>query len=220
MGLFDRFKKKEDLKTKSNVEEMRKNYEITYGITSDGRLQIDFYDMKSEIGQFYDTTRLIVGNNPVIFDNQAVQNCIVSWYRQDDTTFADPKYNGESMNARDYKGILAQIDPMLLQYDENYCVSVMKDLLNQKRVNQYLQNGLQENPERPCGKYVGGIQKTDNGYRKFFAINVGKASHNSRLMVERRRENRERAEQKKQMEIARRKAEIQKLQSEIDDISR
>ena len=55
---------------------------------------------------------------------------------------------------------------------------------------------------------------------KFFNIDAGIASHNSRLMVERRRENREKMEQKKRMEIDRKKAEIQRLQSEIDDMYR
>lgn len=34
-------------------------------------------------------------------------------------------------------------------------------------MNQYLENGLQESPEHPCGKYIGGMRKTENGYNKF-----------------------------------------------------
>lgn len=219
MGLFDRFKKNKQ-ETDKKVDNISKDYEIKYGMSQDGRLQIDFYDRNIKVGQFYDTTRLIVGDKTVVLANQRVQNCIVSWYRQDDTVFSDPQYENESIDARSYKGVLAQIDPVLLQSDEKYCSNVMRYLLNKKRVNQYLENGLQESPEHPCGKYIGGMRKTENGYSKFFNIDAGIASHNSRLMVERRRENREKMEQKKRMEIDRKRAEIQKLQSEIDDMYR
>lgn len=219
MGLFDRFKKNKQ-ETDKKVDNISKDYEIKYGMSQDGRLQIDFYDRNIKVGQFYDTTRLIVGDKTVVLANQRVQNCIVSWYRQDDTIFSDPQYENESIDARSYKGVLAQIDPVLLQSDEKYCSNVMRYLLNKKRVNQYLENGLQESPEHPCGKYIGGMRKTENGYSKFFDIDAGIASHNSKLMVERRRENREKMEQKKRMEIDRKKAEIQRLQSEIDDMYR
>ena len=219
MGLFDRFKKNKQ-ETDKKVDNISKDYEIKYGMSQDGRLQIDFYDRNIKVGQFYDTTRLIVGDKTVVLANQRVQNCIVSWYRQDDTIFSDPQYENESIDARSYKGVLAQIDPVLLQSDEKYCSNVMRYLLNKKRVNQYLENGLQESLEHPCGKYIGGMRKTENGYSKFFNIDAGIASHNSRLMVERRRENREKMEQKKRMEIDRKRAEIQKLQSEIDDMYR
>ena len=219
MGLFDRFKKNKQ-ETDKKVDNISKDYEIKYGMSQDGRLQIDFYDRNIKVGQFYDTTRLIVGDKTVVLANQRVQNCIVSWYRQDDTIFSDPQYENESIDARSYKGVLAQIDPVLLQSDEKYCSNVMRYLLNKKRVNQYLENGLQESPEHPCGKYIGGMRKTENGYNKFFDIDAGIAAHNSKLMVERRRENREKMEQKKRMEIDRKKAEIQRLQSEIDDMYR
>ena len=188
MGLFDRFKKKKkELENNNKLNEGEKGYEIEYGRTRDGRLQVDFYDKSAKIGQFYDTTRFVVDNKPLILANEEVRNCIVSWYRQDDTIFGNPEYEGESLNARDYKGILAQIDPMLLSVDENYCSVVMRNLLDQKRVLKYLEDGLQETPERPCGKYIGGVRSTEKGYDKFFSLPVGRASHNSDLMINCRR---------------------------------
>lgn len=86
MGLFDRFKKNKQ-ETDKKVDNISKDYEIKYGMSQDGRLQIDFYDRNIKVGQFYDTTRLIVGDKTVVLANQRVQNCIVSWYRQDDTIF-------------------------------------------------------------------------------------------------------------------------------------
>ena len=131
MGLFDRFKKNKQ-ETDKKVDNISKDYEIKYGMSQDGRLQIDFYDRNIKVGQFYDTTRLIVGDKTVVLANQRVQNCIVSWYRQDDTIFSDPQYENESTDARSYKGVLAQIDPVLLQSDEKYCSNVMRYLLNKK----------------------------------------------------------------------------------------
>ena len=109
---------------------------------------------------------------------------------------------------------------MLLSVDENYCSVVMRNLLDQKRVLKYLEDGLQETPERPCGKYIGGVRPTEKGYDKFFSLPVGRASHNSDLMINCRRECRESIEAQKQREIANKKARIQQLQSEIDDMSK
>lgn len=216
MGLLDMFKKKSP-EMKNEIQKPQKEYEIEYSTTKDGRLQIDFYDNKIKVGQLYDSTRLVVGNRPVVLANQAVQNCLVSWYNRDDAVFVG---EGESLSAKEYKGVLAQIDLALLEADEKYCVTVMKNLLEQNRVNKYLEEGLKENPERPCGKYIGGVKETEEGYKKIFSMIVGQASHNSELMVNCRRELRESIEAKKQAEIAKRKAQIQKLQSEIDDMSR
>ena len=282
MGLFDIFKKKEkEPEIQNGLNEAQKSYEIEYKTTRDGRLQIDFYDKGTKFSQFYDTTRLVVDNRPIMLAGQEVRNCIVSWYSQDDAVFLDSeyegeslnardyrgilaqidptllqtdenycsvvmrklldkkrvtkyleeglqetpeqpcgKYIGESLNARDYRGILAQIDPTLLQTDENYCSVVMRKLLDKKRVTKYLEEGLQETPEQPCGKYIGGVKLTEKGYGKFFSLPVGRASHNSDLMINRRREHRENIEAKKQREIADKKAQIQQLQSEIDDMSK
>lgn len=183
-------------------------------------MQVDFYDKNAKVGQFYDTTRLVVDNRPIMLAGQEVRNCIVSWYSQDDAVFLDSEYEGESLNARDYRGILAQIDPTLLQTDENYCSVVMRKLLDKKRVTKYLEEGLQETPEQPCGKYIGGVKLTEKGYGKFFSLPVGRVSHNSDLMINRRREHRENIEAKKQREIANKRAQIQQLQSEIDDMSK
>ncbi len=219
MGLFDIFKKKEKQipEMPKEIQKQQKEYNIEYSTTTDGRLQIDFLDNKAKVGQLYDTTRLVVGNKPIALAYQAVQNCLVSWYNQDDVILVG---EGESLNAKSYKGILAQIDPILLETDEKYCVTVMRNLLEQNRVKKYLEDGLKENPERPCGKYIGGVKETEEGYKKIFSTAVGQASHNSELMVNRRKELRESIEAKKQKEIANKRAQIQKLQNEIDDMSR
>ena len=125
MGLLDMFKKKSP-EMERKTQKPQKEYEIEYSTTTDGRLQIDFYDNKIKVGQLYDSTRLVVGNRPVVLANQEVQNCLVSWYNRDDAVFVG---EGESLSAKAYKGILAQIDPVLLEVDEKYCVTVMRNLL-------------------------------------------------------------------------------------------
>ena len=79
----------------------------------------------------------------------------------------------------------------LLQNDPNYVHALMCNLLNRDRVMKYLQRGLQENPENPCGKYVGSIEKSENTYKKVFDSNIGRISHNSPEMVAERKTKRE-----------------------------
>ncbi len=221
MGFFDRFKKND----KKNIENMVNNSQtvkklpanVKYSKIFNGNLQVDFYDKDADFGKFYDTTRLIVGRQPLNIEGHQVYNCAVSWYGHNDCQIFDEKTGQlDSLRAQEYRGVLAEIDLELLQTDHNYCNMVMNRLLDKKRVERYLENGLQETPEKPCGKYIGGIRQTEKGYGKFFSTIVGKASHNSQLMVNRRREHREMIEKQKQKAIADKKAQIERLQSELD----
>lgn len=221
MGIFNKKKEQEpEIERKNQPSVEQKDYEMKFNRTREGRFQVDFYDKKAKSDQFYDTTRLVVDSKPLFIENQAVQNCAVSWYSQDDVVFLDSQYENESINARNYKGVLAQIDLTLLQTDPNYCSVVMRQLLNRNRVNKYLEDGLQETPSKPCGKYIGGVRKTENGYDKFFYLPIGKASHNSDLMKKRREEYRKGKEKRKQEEIDRKRDEMHKLQNEIDELSK
>ena len=185
------------------------------------KLQVEFFDPKADFKQFYDTTRLIINKKPLIMSDKEVYNCLVSWYGSDDCQiFNENLGKFESLRATEYRNILAQIDLNLLQNDPDYCKMVMQNLLNRERVEKYLDMGLEEMPERPCGKYIGGVMEFGNQYKKFFSEAVGKASHNSETMINKRKRHRERIEYAKKMAIDRKKAEIAKLQSEIDDLSR
>ena len=223
MGLLDIFKRKENNIPKVNyeprVEQQPSN--VNLKPTKDGRLQVDFYDSEAEFRKFYDTTRLIVKGIPLNIEGQEVYECEVSWYGQNDCQMFH-KETGEfsSLRAINYREVLAQIDLDLLQNDPNYCQILMKGLLDKDRVEKYLENGLQETPQTPCGKYIGGIQQTEYGYIKIFSQLVGQASHNSRSMVNKRQERRKQIEDLKRREIDNKKAQIAKLQSEIDDMSR
>ncbi len=163
MGFFDRFKKKDKQNT-GNVVNNRQSVErlpfnVEYSQISNGNLQVEFYDKNSDFKKFYDTTRLIIGRQPLNIEGHQVYNCAVSWYGQDDCQMFDEKTGKfDSLNAQEYRGVLAEIDLDLLQSDPNYCNMVMKGLLDKQRVERYLENGLQETPDQPCGKYIGGVR--------------------------------------------------------------
>ncbi len=223
MGFFDRLKKndKQNNSNEVNNKEQAKQlpFEVDYSQIFNGNLQVDFYDKDADFKKFYDTTRLIVSREPFAIEGHQIHNCAVSWYGQNDCGMVDGKTGKwDSLRAQEYRGVLAEINLELLQTDPSYCEMVMKKLLDKQRVERYLESGLQETPEKPCGKYIGGIRKTEKGYRKFFSTIVGEASHNSKLMVNRRQEHRKRIEEQRQKAIADKKAQIEKLQSELDGL--
>lgn len=225
MGFFDRFKKND----KQNIESAVNNgqpikqlpFDIEYSTASNGNLQVEFYDHDSDFKKFYDTTRLIVNKQPLNIGGHQVYNCAVSWYGSNDCQILDEKTGKfDSLRAQEYRGVLAEIDLELLQSDPNYCNMVMKGLLDKQRVARYLESGLQETPEQPCGKYIGGVIQTEKGYAKFFSTIVGQASHNSDLMVNKRQQRKEMMEAQKQKAIADKKAQIAKLQSEVKSMEK
>lgn len=223
MKFLDRLKKS----NKTNIENVANNrqpiqqlpFDIKYDIDDNGNLQVEFYDKNADFKKFYDTTRLIVSKQPLDIKGHKVYNCAVSWYENSDCKMLNQETEQfDSLRALDYKGVLAEIDLDLLKEDKNYCNAVMKKLLDKQRVEKYLENGLQETPEKPCGKYIGGVRQTEKGYDKFFSTAVGQASHNSKLMRNRRQERKAMIEVQKA--IADRKAKIKKLQSEIDSMEK
>lgn len=215
MGFLDLFKKGKNIQS-NQPEIVEEPFNIKYGINKNGKLQVEFYDKNAAFKQFYDTTRLIIDDKAVTLAGEEVQNCKVSWYGENDCCELN-KQTGEfeSPKAGNYKEVLAQIDLELLKNDKNYCYAVMKGLLDQKRVERYLETGLQEVPEQPCGNYIGGVRKTERGYGKFFSTDVGKVSHNSDLMKNKRQRQREAAKKAREAAIANRKAEIERLEEEI-----
>lgn len=219
MGLFDRFKKKE--KNAHQGEEQRRQelpFDVQFSMTNDGRLQVDFYDKQVKFGQFYDTTRLIADLQQFYLGGIPVHNCLVSWYGQNDAVMLSE--NGMDMGRREqYRGVLSEINLEQLQTDSNYCYLVMKYLLSKQRVESYLDRGLEENPEIPCGKYIGGVRKTpDNKCKKFFSPEAGKSCHYSDFMIQRRQQIREQKERQKQQLRAEKEAEIKRLQDELDQL--
>lgn len=214
MGLLNLFKKKNNTHLAQSTPDVeipqKRTSDIKYTYTKDGMTRIDFYDDEPELAQTYDFTRLVINPTSLQIANQDVYNCMVVWY-SDDKCYAPPEYGPRAV--LEEKNILAQIDLQLITIDPEYCYTVMKGLLNKKRVTEYLEAGLQEAPKRPCGNYIGGVKLKETGkYGKFFSEAVGKTVHNSPKMVERRRAYREQMRKKAASQVN--KSDIQ-----IDDKS-
>lgn len=218
MGFLDRFKRKEqNVQQPQQSQQPELPFDVQFCMTQDGRLQVDFFDKQADFKQFYDSTRLIASMDTFDLGGKPVHNCLVSWYGKNDAVMFDE--NGMMGRMFDYRGVLAEIDLEQLQTDQNYCYIVMKDLLSKQRVERYLSKGLEENPDTPCGKYIGGVRKMpENQYQKFFSIQTGKACHYSDFMVNRRREVREAEEKRRQQIRAQKEAQIKKLQAELDEM--
>lgn len=224
MGFLDKFKNNEAAKKRQNTvsqstAKQELPFDIKYTKNSEGKLQIDFYDKNAEFRQFYDTTRLIIDDNISNVGNKALRDCRISWYGQDDAIMFDREGN-EISSRTAYRNITTNIDFNLLQNDPNYCIALMKSLLNKKRVEEYLNRGMNENPEVPCGKYVGEIRKIDNMYKKVFDKTEGERSHYSQEMINVRREFSRTQEEKRQQKILEKREMMAKLQSEVDELSK
>ena len=149
-----------------------------------------------------------------------VYNALVSWYGEDDAVPVNIPGHHHSLRRRDTRSIQLGLDFSKLS-DSKYLKTLFYLLLNQDRVERYLNNGLQENPEVPCGNYIGQLCYTpEKGiYQKQFDLHIGKISHNSTPQVERRRQHKLKLEERKRNSIKEKQEQIAKLQQEIDDIN-
>ena len=220
MGLFD-FLKKEN---KSNATSEPKKAEfasdtskqdIQVSALEDGRFQIEFYDPNSKFGQFYNTTTLIVDSNGYTMGNSTVNDCLISWYNQDDAIMVG------SESSRDiYEKIVVSLNVDKMMIDEQYCTFAMKQLLNQKRVMDYLNRGKSDEPQEvPCGNYVGGIsQDTEGKYVKRFDCKAGRECHNSPYMQQVRSQERAKREQARARRKAELEAQMKSAQEELENL--
>ena len=180
MGFFDKFKKTElSTANQENKKEMQNEVDVPVTITEDGKIQVELYENEPKPGQFYNVTRLILDGKTKTIEGQKVCQGLVSWYGENDGVIEDKK-TGKLIRPREvaYKKILFQIDEKNFLNDPQYRYDVMKSLLNQSRVNRYLNEGLRDDSRKPCGNYIGGIYPGDGMY-KFFSPDIGKAVHNS-----------------------------------------
>lgn len=222
MGLFDKLfnkKEKEEKRVTPSIQDDSRDSAVM-SMTEDGRKMFEYYQSKKDFGQFYDTTRVVVNKDPRIVEGRTLYDCLVSWFGRDDAVYFE---EGRQARRDTYEYIVAGIDPEKMAQDGTYLQTVMTDLLEQKRVNKYLERGMKEESElRPdelaCGRYIGEIeQKPDGTYRKVFGARVGKVEHNSEYMKQARQVAREQRAKWRAESIARKQAEIARLQAEIDE---
>ena len=211
MGFLDLFRKsKEPVEPAQRVPETEKN-KIERTITRNGDIQIDFYRGTYDIRKDYDTTRLVILNKqPENMYECNVYDCKVSWYHKNDAIMLD-----EKDSRHDFKDIKLTVDPYLLQTDDAYTTCLMYALLDQSRVNDMLARGMVDNPDRPCGNYVGSVSFKDGKYVKFFNNDVGRAVHNSKEMSEQRRVYQQ--EESKKRAVNTRRIELQRQLRELDN---
>lgn len=219
MGLLDFFKRNKLKNTSEPKKEEfaadRSKQDMQVRALEDGRYQIEFYEPNTKFGQFYNTTRLIVDSNGYTMGNSTVNDCLISWYNQDDAIMIGCE------SSRDmYERIVASLNVYKMMMDEEYCSFAMRQLLNQKRVMNYLNRGKSDEPQKVlCGNYVGGISQNAEGkYVKSFDCKAGRECHNSPYMQQVRSQERAKREQER---ARRRKAleeQIKSAQEELENL--
>lgn len=145
-----------------------------------------------------------------------VHDCMVAWYRRDDTYYFESSQN----SCEQFEHIVAGVDLIKMLQDSAYLRYAIKGipeqqtegLFNKERVQRYLKTGLKTEEEISeeinrtgnkrlwlCGRYVGEIVQKENGsLSKKFNLNVGKLEHNSPEMAQERLRHREEEYRKQQ----------------------
>lgn len=226
MGILDIFKPK-NKETKESVgqapqaQSIQNNASSNASISRDnhGNIIVEYYDPVATAREFYDTTKLVINPIPTRVEGQLVYSAKVAWYGSSDCIVMDPT-TGEIIGGRKgaFTDIKLEIDNERLFTDPMYQKVLMTQLLDQKRVEyRYIPMGLEEYPEQPCGNYVGRVSRE---YKKQFDVAVGQAIHNSPEMIEKRQRHFERIEKARQAQIAEKRAQIEKLQQEMDELNK
>ena len=224
IGFFDIFKKKKEISEQCSTyyepperqDRVKINGDLESGIT------FDYYISDPNFRKFYDTVCLQISDTQPIFNifGTKVYNALVSWYGENDAVPIRTPALRYSLRRRDTREIQLGLDFSKLS-DSEYLKTLFRLLLNQNRVEQYLDNGLQENPAFPCGNYIGQLcYIPEKGiYQKQFDMHIGNISHKSTPQVERRRQHKLKLEERKRNSIKEKQEQIAKLQQEIDDIN-
>ena len=209
MGFLDLFRKKTKKVTRYDVPEANDEAaHVLREITDDGKLQIDYME-KPDYRKPNDSTRLVLETIPENINGNKVYTGKVSWYNQGDTIMFD---NNDSR----HRGwtIRMEVEPTLLRTNDEYVRWVMVGLLNRSRVQSYIERGLIDNPDVPCGNYVGGIDaKPDESFGKIFDNFIGTYVHNMPAV----RQARAQYQERKRIEIAK-QARREELYKELDDL--
>ncbi len=219
MGFLDLFKRnKNNIKVNENTKlneeynNQRQDIQIIMPVDGGKKIEIEYYDPDIKYGQFYDTTRIIIDKAGKTLGTSTVRECLISWYNEDDTIYSD--YNSRE----DYEKILVSLDVDKMVSDERYCSFAMRQLLNRKRVVEYLQRGKSsEKQEIPCGNYVGGVKEdTEGNLKKVFDVNAGKESHFSKYMTQVREAEKRKIEEAKLRKRSELEKKIKEAQDELD----
>ena len=141
MGFFDAFKKQPKNQEPRPGEKNEEARPYTVKQRPEGRLQIDYSTPDKRLKEFYDMTRLIIDNKQININGRPFTQALVSWYGEDDCIRIDRATNREISRRTDYSKIITQLDVNRLLNEPEYGNAVMNKLLDQGRVNRYLQRG-------------------------------------------------------------------------------
>lgn len=224
MVFFDMFKKKKDATQERSTyfDPSKRRDKVKIDGDLESGITFDYYLSEPSFKRFYDTVCLQIPDTQPIFDifGTKVYNALVSWYGSNDAVPINIPGLHHSLRRRDTKSIQLGLDFSKLS-DSKYLKTLFNLLLDQNRVEQYLNNGLQENPKVPCGNYIGQLCyiPEEGIYKKQFDMHIGEISHKSTPQVERRKQHQLKLEERKLNSIKEKQDQIAKLQQEIDDIN-
>ncbi len=142
----------------------------SYAILSNGKLELTFLNGKQ-------CTKLIIDpyHRTDLGDKyEHLYNCVFLSYDHDDTQ----RFKDEIPLTAYQKDIVLDIDPNLILHDPIFFTFFMKIVISLKRVEKYIANGCEKNPEIPSGNYLGGAVYDNKGrLQKRFDPYIGSLIH-------------------------------------------
>lgn len=181
MGIFNRIKRNKKVEGKKencyNLEKILQEGEIKH-------LKLTYFISKSRHNTRYNKIELEMNTKVVekSFLGGAIYLAKVQWSQED-------KESRRSTLGIEWK------ETILLGVEHNdfndpeYIKQLMEGLLEYNRVEGLIKEGLNENPETPCGNYIGELRKNEEGqYEELFNLKLGRRVHNSQTMVDKRKE--------------------------------
>ena len=170
--------------------------------------------------QFYDTTILVISETPTIVDGIPLYTGRVSWSNHDDCIKINGNGQLNSPRAQDYEEVLLEIDMDKFWNDNSYRYALLTSLLDQKRVLERLNWGLEDSPKKPCGNYMGGIffNPDTKLYQKYDRPNIASKVHNSPVAKNRRAAHKEKQIKIKESQLAKIYRQIEALKAQAQEI--
>lgn len=235
MGLLDKIygKKnsgsKKEPKIEPTINDLPKEFVRRLGV-EDGYLSSEFEDDTYQKGKFYDTTKVLVNPTPMVVRGTKIYEIKVSWYGQSDAQmFIDGEIHGGRRDR--FTTVYAGIDLDRFQNDETYFKFAARALLEENRVQRYLNMAMKTTEEiqqevartgsksiYPCGRYIGNIIDRGAGLGKGFNGDIGKIFHNLPEMRKEREDLKMFQKRAKEAEIAKKQDEISRLSQEIAEL--
>lgn len=212
-----------EMNNKRNIQRQNKNNNKNNEVLGSANVAINQnvtevnFTHNMGVGGLHNTTRLIVDKSKdICIDGEILSNAKVSWYNDHDVEFIDSNRNAQTPK-NTFTDIVTMIDIEKLQNDAEYRSVVMLDLLDENRVEGYINEGLKEDPSRKCGNYIGHVN--NQGLNKVFDPRFGEVIHNSDKMIQNRSIKRQKEYEKQEKAKEEARLKLEKAQKEYDEIN-